>query len=301
MGRRLLGTAAAAGAAALLTLGAAAPASAAPITSGTLLWTDWITGTLYSADIAAGTGVLTQIGPVQDIPAITALDVNDGDRLGYAVTYGEEFDDDEPTLYALDANTGTYTFIGVVSLADGTPLVECLGLDLYQGRLALTCGAAGDGDNVYSVGTVDPGTAVYTPLINDTPRLAGIATDPVSGQLYGFSYSSQLFTLDLAADSATPAGATTIEDPAAGSFDNHGALWVVEFNGEVYTIEPGDPPVTAPALTFQFEFDGGEGFDVISPALPATGPGSLIVPFGVAAIALLAGLALVVLRRPSRS
>lgn len=297
MRRRLVAIAAAAGAATLLTLGTAAPAGAAPITSGTLLWTDWDTGTLYSADIAAATGVLTQIGPVQDIPAITALDVNDGDRLGYAVTYGDEFDDDDPTLYALDANTGTYTYIGVVSLADGTPLFECLGLDLYQGRLALACGVPGDGDNVFSVGTVDPSNAVYTPLINDTARLSGIATNPVNGQLYGFDYSDNLYTLDLVAGTATPAGSTTLEDPAAGSFDNRGALWVVDFDGQIATIEPGDPPVTTAAFTFQYDFEGGEGFDVISPALPATGPGSLVVPLGVAAFALLGGLGLLALRR----
>lgn len=297
MGRRLAAIGAVASTVALLTLGSAAPAGAAPVTSGTLLYTDWTTGTLYTADIAAGTGALTQLGPVQGIIGVTALDVDNSSRLGYAVTFGRDEDPLPPRLFALDANTGTYTLIGGVALADGTPLYECLGLDLYQGTIVLACGMNPPEGLTSSVGTVDPVTAVYTPLIEDTARLAGVATNPIDGQLYGFDYESQMYTLDLPAGTETPAGATTAADPAAGSFDINGALWVVEFDGAVHTIEPGPPPVTASAVQLQLTFRGGEGFDVISHTLPATGAASLAIPVGVALIAVLGGLALLVLRR----
>jgi hypothetical protein len=289
---------AAAGAVVLLTaFSAAAPAAAAPVTTGTILFSDWETGTLYTADIAAGTGELTQLGPVQDIRAVTGIDVDDTTRLGFAVTWGGSDDAPfDPRLFALDANTGTYTLIGVVSLADETPLVECLGLDLSVAGLVLTC-QTDDDSNSYTVGTVDPATAVYTPLVSGTTRYSGLATNPVDGLLYAIDYDAGLTLIDLAGGTATPVGPIQ-EDAAGAAFDRNGTLWTVDFDGSVNTTSVTPPPTTTFWHQLVLTFEGGEGFTVIdAPVLPATGPANLAAPFALAALAVIAGVVALLARR----
>lgn len=281
--------------AAALTLAPTAAHAASDPTPGTYA-IEWSSSDLLSiAADGTETVVAANAGPVE----VTGFDV-DETGAGYAISWGSD------ALYAVDIS-GASSQVAVIG--DGSAMFsECTGLDYTDGVIRIACNTFG---NRSAVGTVDPTTGLFTITALTLSPLSSLATDPVSGVLYGFGHDGSVQSI-VGADVTFVAGPTGTSIWAA-DFAADGTLWVAVGSAANLTVlGPWTPVVINTGLAGQFY----ESITVVSappaPAAPTAptapelastglnGTGASIA-LGAAAVIVVGGLLLVIRRRAARS
>ncbi|WP_166865615.1 hypothetical protein [Salinibacterium sp. ZJ70] len=281
--------------AAALTLAPTAAHAASDPTPGTYA-VEWSSSDLLSvAADGTGTVVAANAGPV----SVTGFDV-DETGAGYAIRW------DSDALYAVDISGASSQ---AAAITDGSATYTfCTALDYTDGVIWIACNISG---NRSAVGTVDPTTGLFTITALTLSPLSSLATDPVSGVLYGFGHDGSV-------QSIVGADVTVVADPTrtsiwAADFAADGTLWVaVGATATLTTLGAWTPVVINTGLADQFY----ESLTVVSaPAAPAAptaptapelastglnGTGASIA-LGAAAVIVVGGLLLVIRRRAARS
>lgn len=324
---RVLASAAALAAVSLATVLVASPASAATLPEGQRITVaDDLFPSVWTADPV--TADLTFVGDSvlgDDTEYETGIDVGD-DGLGYAVTTMRVQEGHSNSyLYRFDANTGAVSGRDQISIPEHQSLaLGCTSLDLAPDGTLYTVCYESNGDDPYTTvfGTLDPTNANLTPLatfIESEVGFTALATNPVTGVLYGFDW-----------DTASEIGDATIWNPVTETFGKAGEIekpvWAADFdrNGQLFvstflndaldvdyaeldTLDPADGTFT---VADYYEFDDSPLEDQrlpltvwgAAPALAATGATPWdALPLGLgAALLLLAGGAFVATQRLQR-
>lgn len=330
---RVLTGAIVAGALAVASMFAAAPASAATLPDGAKITVIDDDGEQFY-NVSPSTAVATPVGtPSPDNTDIAAVDVDD-QGLGYAIGNTDPSEEDEfgaAWLFKADANTGTLSEVKQVLIDDDGDVLayanECTALDYSSGVITAVCYTWGGGEIGY-VGTIDA-SGENAVLDTDTKLweqdgswvfFTAIAIDPTDGTIYGFSFdqgTANLWTITL--DGADPALAT--DEPyyyivEAADFDRGGQLWLsidpitrLTALVESYVLlatydftELEIVPVDNFASEEPYEIDDPNALTVWGlPALAATGSVGPVAPAAAAGAVLLLGAILaagtLVLRR----
>lgn len=307
-----------AGAVAVASVFAAAPASAATLPSGQRITVLHYPDAAQFYDANPVDATLTAVGSPNLVPQsnFTALDVDD-DGLGYAIgNYSVDFE--IATLYDADANTGVLSnprqLFFDFPLDVKIPVSLCGGIDYTAGIIMAICYEDFEGTLNPYWGIIDPdaapGEAWLTPLtemLDPDYAFGALAVDPVSGIVYAVGYNPQvgneLFRLsqDEGATLVTPMAQFAFEL----DFDRGGQAWVTS----LVTVTIDEEPYNAAALATLSLTDGSNPFieimdiagDVLAApdvqpitvwgheALPATGASNAPALGAVAAAVLLLG------------
>ena len=262
---RVLTGALIAGAVAVASMFAAAPASAATLPAGQKITViEQLSDQFFNVNPA--NAAATAVGTVDSLieEYVSGVDVDDA-GLGYASAtalefVGEEFEIGVPDggwIYKADANTG--------KLSDGKPVLiylpdaedpysdECSAIDYSKGVITAVCYIYEQSEQEFYrtafIGTVDvtsdPSNALLTPLTILTDYddnfyyFAAIAISPTTGTIYAFSgYQYDAYTITL--DDAEPTFIDYTNDAVVGAdFDRSGQLWL--------SVDTFDPPSFASA------------------------------------------------------
>jgi uncharacterized protein DUF6923 len=286
------------------------PATAAPVDpADDFIVAEFNDDGLYSVD--PSTGVSTLLGNT-GVDEVTGIDVDYATGEGYAVTWGDE---GVSELYSVDAANGTLTLIDPINDGDEYLYSDCTGLDFSLLHvLTVTCG---DPEAGYVIGSVDPLTAVLTPIVSQSPaRFSALASNPLDGTLYAIEYDSgpvgsQLYRVS--GSSIVFLGEITVPESSssiyAADFDGSGVLHVINESDETgdaqlgivdlatLVLTPGADLVDENGDTFWSESLTVNGVPV--PQLAATGTAVAVAPIGAAALLVLlfGGAALMLGRR----
>ena len=183
------------------------------------------------------TGGFSQVDPdsAQLTPAGTAigtefadLDVDDSGK-GYAITFtllsGSPLV--SSTIQAIDLGAGTASAALPIVHSDGSP-AACSTIDYTGGTVLADCVIDRVGVSASLFGTIDPATGIltsvweYAPLNTDLG--SGLATHPITGDLYLFS-ESNIIRVDLAAQTFQTVVTTMPTRVLQGDFDRDGVYW----------------------------------------------------------------------------
>jgi hypothetical protein len=210
-------------------LGAAVVCVPAPVaTAGDLVYFNETGGAggspreLYELD--AVSGISTFLANLPGSQRFFGLDVQPSTGTVYGI---------EPTasaLYVVDVTTGTAT----LAASTGLNVVTSIAFDPTTGVLY------GLGRNVTSLYTIDPVTGASTVIGNTGGTVRTGLVCSAAGTLYGFSLSGALYTVDKTNASVTPIGGGgggigLLED---ATFTSAGELFITDYDGQVYEIDP---------------------------------------------------------------
>ena len=253
----VLASLASATAIALVVLTVAAPASAATLPPGQKITIiDALDdpgpqeGPFYSVNPAnaAATPVGTGSGAYT-----VGVDVND-DGLGFAIGYVQVGDDYDPTLWDVDANTGSVTNPRTLIYPSGDSPLECEGIDLNQisGELLIACVDETPNGMISTINTVDAQGFLSIDLVlsgEDYQPFRAIATNPVTGVLWGFGPfdDDASFIIDRTAETAV-LQAYLDNDVFGADFDRNGQLFLVSELYDGAEFEWRSLAVTDPAV-----------------------------------------------------
>ena len=207
-------------------------------------------------------------------------------------------------LYTIDPTTGdVLTMIGLLNDADGNNY-PMAGLK-YDPTTGTLYGISGQAPvNAAYLVTVDPATALVTPIGPLGVVLTDIAIDPKTGIMYGIAGSNQKFyTINTATGEAVQTGSTGIGFANGGGFasDRTGALYGVS-NFSLYSFDDVTGNATLIGLTLlpdlvkaadfnptnntMYGLEGGGGIDNLHLRFLVTfdlttGLGTLVTPISV--------------------
>ena len=265
------------GSVAVASVFAAAPASAATLPSGQQITVinnvDW---SFFEASPADASLTAVGTGTPADDTTLTGVDVDD-DGHGYAVANKEGPGSIDGYVYTADANTGVLSGGVPITLNFGDvfpPADECTAIDYTGGIVYAACILYVDETDVTYVGPLDPVTGVLEPVMEfngssmEFPILyiPAIATDPLTGILYGFSWNiddSPETTAWILSEDAGAEFVTEVDNPLmvanalyGADFDRGGQLWIT-----VKTpVVDGDFVYSRPALATLDLSDGSSPF-----------------------------------------
>lgn len=314
---RVLAGAIVAGAVAVTSMLAAAPAGAATLPSGQKITViDYYDGWATFYDASPSDASLTPVsdGDSQSATDFTGVDVDD-DGHGYAIanTVGEG---SYSTLYDADAGAGTLSNPRMIMLDFLDVQVEaetCSSIDYTAGVLMAICFDTIEETPVAFWGVIDPDAAVgeawLTPLYEFSGQaflnFTAMAIDPISGLVYAIANLEGYALFVLSQDEGAEF-VTWIDGPVWGfDFDRGGQAWVTTdeeiWEGEFPTyysalatldLEDGSMPFHA-AMTVDGDMLGDPLVQPITvwgkEILPATGASNTLLIGGAAAVVLLVG------------